>query len=81
MNIQEAVDAPRFHHQWLPDVVVVEEPQVFSDETTKELQTMGYHFVTQPKWSAVEAIYIDPVTHLLQGGSDNRRLAGMAVGY
>ena len=40
MNIQEAVNAPRFHHQWLPDVVRVE--QWFSPDTVRRLQQMGH---------------------------------------
>jgi len=40
MNIQEAVDAPRFHHQWLPDVANVE--QWFSPDTVRVLQNMGH---------------------------------------
>ena len=41
MNIQEAVDAPRFHNQWLPDVLNVE--QWFSPDTVQALQKMGYN--------------------------------------
>ena len=41
MNIQEAVDAPRFHNQWLPDVLNVE--QWFSPDTVSVLQKMGYN--------------------------------------
>ena len=40
MNIQEAVNAPRFHHQWLPDVINVE--QGFSPDTVKPLEGMGH---------------------------------------
>ena len=40
MNIQEAVNAPRFHHQWLPDVTRVE--QGFSPDTIKRLEGMGH---------------------------------------
>jgi len=41
MSIQEAVTAPRFHHQWLPDVVVFE-PERFDPEFIKKLQAKGY---------------------------------------
>ena len=41
MNIQEAVNAPRFHNQWLPDVLNVE--QWFSPDTVQALQKMGYN--------------------------------------
>src|SRR4030081_1450583 len=60
MNIQEAVNAPRFHNQWVPDVVNVE--QWFSPDTVGMLQHMGYtvevglHYGTYfaPYWSDAE---------------------------
>ncbi|MQT12471.1 gamma-glutamyltransferase [Segnochrobactrum spirostomi] len=55
MTLQEAVDAPRFHHQWLPDVVYAE-PYAMSPDTRKALAAMGYKIVVQKPWSAVEAI-------------------------
>lgn len=85
MNIQEAVDAPRFHMQWFPDIVYLE-PYIFSVDTLKELQCMGYHFQTgspfgTETWGAVEAILRDPTTGLLYGASDPRRPSGLALGY
>jgi gamma-glutamyltranspeptidase/glutathione hydrolase len=53
MEPQEAVDAPRFHHQWLPDVVFAE-PYAFSPDTQKRLEGMGYKIVVQAPWSAAE---------------------------
>jgi len=53
MAPQEAVDAPRFHHQWLPDVVFAE-PYAFSSDTQKLLEGMGYTVVVQAPWSAAE---------------------------
>ena len=81
MNLQEAVNAPRFHHQWLPDVVYYE-PDAFSDVTLKKLTAMGYHFVAAPRpWGAVESIYIDNKSGTLYGANDIRRSAGAAMGY
>lgn len=80
MNIQEAVNAPRFHHQWLPDLVNLE-PLTFSPIITKQLKTMGYHFSTQLPWGAVEAIYVDTKNKKIYGANDKRRPAGKAVGY
>src|ERR1700756_145804 len=62
MNIQEAVNAPRFHNQWMPDVLYVE--QWFSPDTVNLLQHMGYkveiglHYGTfvAPYWSDAECI-------------------------
>ena len=59
MNIQEAVDSPRIHHQWLPDEVYVE-PFSLSADTAKILNEMGYTIKTQSPWGAAEAILIGP---------------------
>ena len=86
MNIQEAVNAPRFHNQWLPDVVDVE--KWFSPDTVSALRQMGYnvevglHFGTEvvPYWSDAECIAIDAKTGDRLGASDGRN-GGKAVGY
>jgi gamma-glutamyltranspeptidase/glutathione hydrolase len=80
MNIQDAVNAPRFHHQWLPDSIEIE-PHAFSQKTIRKLKNKGYHFSPQQPWSAVEAIYIDPKSGFIYGANDKRRPAGKAVGY
>jgi gamma-glutamyltranspeptidase / glutathione hydrolase len=59
MNIQEAVDAPRIHHQWLPDQITVE-PFALSADTAKVLADSGYKIVEQAPWGAAEAILIGP---------------------
>jgi gamma-glutamyltranspeptidase/glutathione hydrolase len=41
MGMQEAVNAPRFHHQWLPDVLIME-PDRFSPAMIESLQNMGH---------------------------------------
>lgn len=86
MNIQEAVNAPRFHNQWLPDVVNVEES--FLGEILTSLEKMGHHVekgVTvggqwEGHWSDGECIAIDQTTGERLGASDSRDL-GKAVGY
>ena len=86
MNIQEAVDAPRFHNQWVPDVLNVE--QWFSPDTVSVLQKMGYNVEfglydggdVSPYWSDAECIAIDPKTGERLGASDYRH-NGKAVGY
>lgn len=80
IDIQPAVNAPRFHYQWLPDVIDVE-PNTFSANTKAKLTAMGYRFITRDRWGAVEAIYIDPKTKAISGANDNRRPAGKAIGY
>jgi gamma-glutamyltranspeptidase/glutathione hydrolase len=86
MNIQEAVNAPRFHNQWLPDVLNVE--QWFSPDTVQALQKMGYDVqfglheggAVYPYWSDAECIAIDAKTGERLGASDGRN-NGKAVGY
>ncbi len=86
MSIQEAVNAPRFHHQWLPDVLRVE--QWFSPDTVKLLRQMGHKIefgvtvagIWEPYWSDGECIAIDQTTGDRLGASDDRN-NGKAVGY
>ena len=86
MNIQEAVNAPRFHNQWLPDVLNVE--QWFSPDTVAILRKMGYKVEfglhdgdsVSPYWSEAECIAIDSKTGERLGASDYRS-HGKAVGY
>ena len=59
MNIQEAVDAPHIHHQWLPDEIDAE-PYALSPDTAKILTDMGYSIKTQTPWGASEVILIGP---------------------
>jgi len=80
MNIREAVDAPRFHHQWQPDVIQYE-PYAFSADTMAKLTAMGYRFKAYAPWGAADAILIDPATGQLSGAADDRYPAGAAVGY
>jgi gamma-glutamyltranspeptidase/glutathione hydrolase len=62
MTLQEAVDAPRLHHQWLPDTLAAE-PYALSADTVRALTRMGYHVVPLAVWgagNAAEAIGIAP---------------------
>ena len=78
MNVAEAVSAPRYHHQWIPNSLRVE-PATSSGVVTA-LEQMGHHVeVSKRPWSAAEAIVIDPITGVHQGGSDPRT-QGAAVG-
>src|SRR5579863_10348550 len=84
MNLQEAVDAPRFHHQWMPDVVNVE--KWFSPDTLNTLRKMGYNVQiglgeNEPYWSDAECIAIDEKTGDRLGATDYRNSNGKAVGY
>jgi gamma-glutamyltranspeptidase / glutathione hydrolase len=86
MNIQEAVNAPRFHNQWLPDVLNVE--RWFSPDTAQDLRKMGYNVQfglhdgadVSPYWSDAECIAVDAKSGDRLGASDYRN-NGKAVGY
>ncbi|HEY1986692.1 MAG TPA: gamma-glutamyltransferase [Terracidiphilus sp.] len=80
LNIQEAVDAPRFHHQYMPDKLYVEPG--LSAETLAGLRAMGYSVnVRDGHWSNGECIAVDPKTGELLGGQDHRSHYGKAAGY
>ncbi len=80
LNIQQAVDAPRFHHQYLPDVLYLEPG--FPASTVTALRAMGYNVnVGQHYWSDGECIEVDPATGVLSGGQDHRHTFGKAAGY
>jgi gamma-glutamyltranspeptidase/glutathione hydrolase len=78
MNIQEAVDAPRFHHQWMPDRVMVE--KAFPQDKVEALEKMGHTVARRNRWGDAECIAIDPATGDRLGASDPRN-NGKAIGY
>ena len=72
LTMQNAVDAPRFHHQWLPDEIRME-PNVFDNKLIKELEALGYtiNLTRSPVIGKVDGILIlDNGT--LEGGADHR---------
>jgi gamma-glutamyltranspeptidase / glutathione hydrolase len=79
LNIQQAVDAPRFHHQYLPDVLYMEPG--FTDSTVEGLRALGYQLKIGGHWSDGECIEVDPATGDLEGGQDHRHHFGKAAGY
>jgi gamma-glutamyltranspeptidase / glutathione hydrolase len=88
MNVQEAVDAPRFHQQWLPDVTNVE-PYAFSPDTRKLLEGMGHKLGAPHPANHLAAIIVGapslngkPVgNNRFYGANDPRRNTGLAAGY
>ena len=70
MNMQQAVEYPRFHHQWLPEKITAE-PKRFSEEQQIRLQTKGYTFAPVSAIGLVEGILVLPNGNL-QGGADSR---------
>jgi gamma-glutamyltranspeptidase / glutathione hydrolase len=79
MDAQEAINAPRFHQQWMPDVVLLE--RSFPQNVAQELEQRGYKLSPRPSWiGEVEAIGVDPKTGERLGAPDPRR-EGAARGY
>jgi gamma-glutamyltranspeptidase/glutathione hydrolase len=88
MNVQEAVDAPRFHQQWLPDVTNVETFAI-SPDTRKILTDMGHNLGVPQPANHLAAIIVGapslggkPVgANRFYGANDPRRNTGLAAGY
>ena len=80
LNIQQAVDAPRFHHQYLPDKLFLEPG--FPPVTVDALRSMGYDIsISHGHWSNGECIAVNPTTGELEAGQDHRSHYGKAAGY
>ncbi len=79
LDIQAAVDAPRFHQQWMPDRLFLE-PDRFSPDTVRLLEKAGYRIIPRDHGDG-ECIEIDPRTGERLGASDFRNETGRAVGY
>ena len=90
MNIQEAIDAPRIHHQWLPDTIYVE-PFGLSPDTERLLAGMGYHLdLADQTWGQAAGILVGgkSLAEIEKGGGaryngaiDSRAAPGEALGY
>jgi gamma-glutamyltranspeptidase/glutathione hydrolase len=88
MNVQEAIDAPRFHQQWLPDLTNVE-TYALSPDTRKILTDMGHNLAVPQPANHLAAIIVGapslggkPVAkNRFYGANDPRRNTGLAAGY
>jgi gamma-glutamyltranspeptidase/glutathione hydrolase len=88
MNIQEAVDAPRFHQQWLPELTSVE-AFAFSPDTRKILEAMGHKLGPPQPANHIAAILVGAPSlggkavgrNRFYGANDPRRHTGLALGY
>jgi gamma-glutamyltranspeptidase / glutathione hydrolase len=88
MNVQEAVDAPRFHQQWLPETTNLEN-FALSPDTRKMLEAMGHKFAGPQSANHIAAILVvapslggKPVgKNRFYGANDPRRNTGLAAGY
>jgi gamma-glutamyltranspeptidase/glutathione hydrolase len=79
MNVQDAIDAPRVHHQWQPDRLSLE--RGISPDTVALLKSRGYEVDYAPGVVLAQVAAIVSDGGWLQGGSDGRSAAGKAAGY
>ncbi len=78
MNVAEATNAPRFHHQWLPDQLRVEKG--FSPDTLRLLEAKGQHVKVLPAMGSTQSIMIGP-DGMRYGASDPRSIDDLSAGY
>ena len=79
LTIQEAIDAPRFHHQWLPDELRME-IHGFSEDVTKALESRGHRLALLGLMGDAEGIMLEPKSGMRLGASDPRG-DGQTIGY
>ncbi len=79
MNAQEAVDAGRIHHQWLPDRLSVE-GNGFSPDTIDKLKAMGHTVQVGGNQGVAQVIVYNQKDDMLEGGLDRRAADGGAAG-
>ncbi len=80
MNIQDAIDFPRFHHQWLPDRIAYEKNGI-SPDTLALLKGRGHTVTENPDSQGVaQGIIWNQAEKVLEGGSDRRALDGAVIG-
>ncbi len=78
MNVAEATNAPRFHHQWLPDELRVEKG--FSPDTLKLLEQKGQKVALKEAMGSTQSIMVGPDGELY-GASDPRSVDDLTAGY
>jgi gamma-glutamyltranspeptidase/glutathione hydrolase len=80
MDMQGAVDAPRFHHQWLPDRIAVESGG-FSEEILGLLRSMGHRVTERARQGSAQVVGVDTESALLAGAPDRRAPGSTALGH
>jgi len=80
MNLDEAIEASKFHHQWLPDNIVFEKSK-FSSETLNDLSEMGHDFNFTSRLGNLMGIIYDEKENIFIGATDSASTDGAAIGY
>jgi len=80
MNIAQAIEAPRIHHQWLPDITSFEK-MGFSPDTRRMYEMMGHKIRFRESQGRAMGIFIDYENELIYGAADSRSFDGRSVGY
>ena len=85
MGAMQAVEAPRIHHQWMPDALSYERNGLSADTATV-LKSLGHSFKERASYEGAyqgdgETIMVDPKTNLRLGAADPRKADAKAVGY
>ena len=78
MGMQEAVDAKKFHHQWLPDVIVIEKNSI-SKESLEKIKKIGHKIMERGSIGGMDCILVN-IDNSLEGGADKRG-DNTALGY
>ena len=78
MNIAEATNAPRFHHQWQPDKIRIESTGLSTD-TLYMLENLGHTIVTNSAMGSTQSIM--KIRNQLYGSSDPRKPSAKTMGY
>ena len=71
MPLQEAVDAPRVHHQWLPDRIQIED-RALAQDVRAALDRLGHTIAVREPIGDFQALHIDPIRGIIEGASDPR---------
>ncbi len=79
MTMQEAVNAEKFHHQWLPDLILIEENR-FAENVVDDLTSMGHVIDVRKQLGKMDCILVHP-DGTLEGGSDYTRGDNTSIGF
>ena len=80
MNIAQAAEAGRIHHQWLPDNLEMEK-RLFSPDTVRMLAARGHHIKWVSSQGSAMLVHRDPQTGVFSGAADSRAEDGAAIAY